>query len=471
MNKTIKRNVLLTAALTIMLCVSLIAGATFALFTSESKVNIAVTSGKVDVVATVDESSVWTKDLNDADYIEGEGNMYEATVNFGNDGLTITEMVPGDAIKFNIAVENRSDVTIKYRTIIACESDDGFFAGLKVTINGEEYIGETKVSNYEELNVGSEPIKVPVSIELTKDATNDCQGKTLKVSYKVEAIQGNAVVDEDTSDVFYIYNAADVMALSENGNNGKSIIEFLNDIDMFGKDFVTLETNVNGFTVLTEVRGNGHKITNLCAPLFDLYAREVTIKDLTIKDSNMTKNTAYRGDYGFGAFITDAGICEIEFDNCHVINCNIDGENSKAAAFVGYATRIISFNNCSVQGGSIKANGSVGGFVGHTTDYYDNQGIKHGGQTITNCSVSGVTITAVDEDWRIGTFIGTTQGTTNIINCTSQGNTLVMNDSENEGQTIANPNHELFGRIVNEGVTGHDDATLVINGVTYTAGA
>ena len=63
MNKTIKRNVLVSAILAIMLCVSLIAGATFALFTSESKVNIAVTSGKVSVVANIDETSVQTKQL------------------------------------------------------------------------------------------------------------------------------------------------------------------------------------------------------------------------------------------------------------------------------------------------------------------------------------------------------------------------------------------------------------------------
>ncbi len=51
---TTKTKVVVTALLAIVLCVSLIAGATFALFTSESSVNVAVSSGKVDVVATLD---------------------------------------------------------------------------------------------------------------------------------------------------------------------------------------------------------------------------------------------------------------------------------------------------------------------------------------------------------------------------------------------------------------------------------
>ncbi len=53
MNKKTKRNAVISAVLAVMLCVSLISGATFALFTSESDVNVAVASGKVKVTATV----------------------------------------------------------------------------------------------------------------------------------------------------------------------------------------------------------------------------------------------------------------------------------------------------------------------------------------------------------------------------------------------------------------------------------
>ena len=53
MKKLFKSKTFLGAVLSIALCVSLIAGATFAIFTSESKVNIAVNSGTVKVTATV----------------------------------------------------------------------------------------------------------------------------------------------------------------------------------------------------------------------------------------------------------------------------------------------------------------------------------------------------------------------------------------------------------------------------------
>ena len=47
-----KNKVLLTSMATIAMSTSLLVGGTYALFTSESEVDIAVTSGKVEVTAT-----------------------------------------------------------------------------------------------------------------------------------------------------------------------------------------------------------------------------------------------------------------------------------------------------------------------------------------------------------------------------------------------------------------------------------
>ena len=58
-----KKKLIITSILSMVMCVSLIIGATFALFTSEDNVNIAVTSGKVNVTAHIDENSVQTKQL------------------------------------------------------------------------------------------------------------------------------------------------------------------------------------------------------------------------------------------------------------------------------------------------------------------------------------------------------------------------------------------------------------------------
>lgn len=51
-----KKKILLSSVLTIALCFCLIAGSTYALFTSETEVNIAVTAGKVQISATINDT-------------------------------------------------------------------------------------------------------------------------------------------------------------------------------------------------------------------------------------------------------------------------------------------------------------------------------------------------------------------------------------------------------------------------------
>ena len=49
-----KTKILVPALLSIAACGAIVAGSTYALFTSEAKTNVAITSGKVDVIANVE---------------------------------------------------------------------------------------------------------------------------------------------------------------------------------------------------------------------------------------------------------------------------------------------------------------------------------------------------------------------------------------------------------------------------------
>ena len=194
-----KKNSIISSFVTIAMCASLVAGGTYALFTSESVVNIAVTSATVNVVASIDETSVATKKLYDTDYTQGADNMYEGVATFGEKGLTLEKFVPGDGIKFNIVVENKSTVSVKYRTIISCANDGGLFDGLKVNIGEDDnaYDGERHVTDWDMLAVGTGEMTVPVSIELPESVGNAYQTKTCTISYVVEAVQGNAYTGPD----------------------------------------------------------------------------------------------------------------------------------------------------------------------------------------------------------------------------------------------------------------------------------
>ena len=61
-----KKKVLLSSIVTIVLCLSLIAGSTFALFTSEKDLDVEVTAGNVTIDASINNFKLWsvTPDAN-----------------------------------------------------------------------------------------------------------------------------------------------------------------------------------------------------------------------------------------------------------------------------------------------------------------------------------------------------------------------------------------------------------------------
>ncbi len=217
-------SVLLSSFTAIALSASLIAGSTFALFTSESKIDIAVTSGKVDVTATIDETSLkaYTVDQTTGEKQEADGTAGEATfpitlgkATLGSEAeapdLTIDNFVPGNSIAFDIDVENKSSIAVKYQFGTAVQGEDGadalFYDALKLSLteDGEEValVGNgklfTRLSSWRffEPKAEGETIKLHVVIDFPIDfANNAAQGKTCSFNFTVSAVQANAATAE-----------------------------------------------------------------------------------------------------------------------------------------------------------------------------------------------------------------------------------------------------------------------------------
>lgn len=422
MTKTVKRNVVVSAILAIMLCVSLIAGATFALFTSESKVNIAVTSGKVSVLASIDETSVQTKQLN-SEYAQGANNMFEASASFDDNGLTLEKLVPGDAIKFNIVVKNESTVTVQYRTIISCESDNGLFAGLNVNVEDKEgYNGVTFVSDWAQLAVGVEDAIVPVSIELPEDADNEYQDKTCTVSYKVEAVQGNAQVENPEDGVIYIYSANDLMALSNFVAKEDTVIELCSDLNMQNQEIKSL---VAWYSDLTFI-GNGYTISNV----------------------RFERNSEYNngGAAGDSMFYTSTSstlnVSDLKFVNAKT-EAGTDGRYS--AIVDSYPQGAVTLSNVDVEGSAVVGTKSSGVLFGHmeSSVVVENCDVKNSTVTLASC-------TSEPDGHYAGKVVGTIGG----------GATLTMNDCSIENVTV---DGSLNAKNVGE-VYGRCLGKLVVNG-------
>lgn len=189
-----KKGILVGAIATIALCVSIVTGATFALFTSETKTNVVVKAGTVSVTATIKDEptathGVWSEE--DGAYIVTDG-LFAGTAQLDEkkQTLTLDNIVPTDKVSFTIAVQNDSTVPIKYRTIVACTKDDGLAGGLSVTIDEQKFT-TSAIGEWTQLAAKGEIADVNVTVELPFNASNDYQNKSCTLSYKVEAVQAN----------------------------------------------------------------------------------------------------------------------------------------------------------------------------------------------------------------------------------------------------------------------------------------
>ena len=225
-----KKKALLTAVLTIVLCFGLVAGGTFALFTSSYTTSIAVTSANVDVVATVDMSSLKTRSYNDTDWtpasIDNNGNAVGTFANLGTatlteaGELTILLMTPEDAVRFVVNVDNQSNVPVKYRVrmyservAIENEFDDNgnqlyykdLAPALEVTASIDGADPDSDLNAYVvptdgtvggtamiEVGAGEQIGDITITVKFPdRSDNNDYKNARANIYFVVEAVQGN----------------------------------------------------------------------------------------------------------------------------------------------------------------------------------------------------------------------------------------------------------------------------------------
>ena len=212
-----KKKIILSSIMTIALCLCIITGSTFALFTSGDEINIAVTAGKVALSAKITGMRVYTSfekpyvdieryvDETDPFVFENGGTAkYDVTEN----KLTLTNVTPGDAVDLVITMDNDSNVAIKYLVVCTITSKDTEYPlseVLKITVDGRAAsgTGETVNSGWIEWapSAGENTIDVSLTILLPASVGNDYQESTADISFAVYAVQGN-VTDANANEAF-----------------------------------------------------------------------------------------------------------------------------------------------------------------------------------------------------------------------------------------------------------------------------
>ena len=209
-----KKRILISSVLTIVLCFSLIVGSTFALFTSEDQFDITVTSAKVEIDATVGTLALYSAkanttitdfdNVNPADYdsiYRGDGATTfrnGGTAQEVNGVVEIVNMTPGDKVIIPVSVDNGSNVAIQYRYKLVVvnnpASDDGAYItnALIVTLGSETAVWNNGEYASEWATANGAIADVSLSIELPVTAGNEYQDISgVQFQVIVEAVQAN----------------------------------------------------------------------------------------------------------------------------------------------------------------------------------------------------------------------------------------------------------------------------------------
>ena len=470
-----KKKVLLTSIATIALCLCLIAGSTFALFTSQDEINIAVTSAKVKMTATISDLKRESVKADPNGIVVDEfGGRYKYetyTDAFANGGtaefdedknvLTLEKVTPGDRVSFNVKGTNDSNVMIRYRYIVECAGEELLMSGLNVTIDGVVYPAlDSYTSAWAPLQPGQNIDPELIVIELPVTAGNEYQEKETAIKITVEAVQGNADIGQNNVPVVEFLAGSNVTSASDLDSLQAAL-----DSAVEGENVIVLTDDVAGDIVATQkpgvettIYGNGKTFAGVLT--VDGKSGTYTTAGLTIKNLVFTADTVSADAcvrLGNGTNATRY-TCNVTLDGCTFDVPEVVGVKSYTGG-----DKNVSIINCTAtaRAHSLAQLKGVDGVLVENCTVNAVRGINlnNSNNVVINKSVFDVEKYAV----RFGESGNTIVETYAVTNCTltsdcAEGDAVIVLRA---GATDANLT--LTGTVLNGSIemTGHENVTII----------
>ncbi len=403
------KKVILSGILSLILCVSIITGGTLAIFTSESQTNIAINSGKVELVATLSDLTLYSPTTVTADGKIGDATNAAVGTSFGLGGtasitdssIVLTNMMPGDKVEFNVNFKNNSNVDVSYRTAISAINDTGLFAGLKVTVDGKDFAG-SDVTNWAKLPANTQPTPAQLHfvVELPVGAGNTYMDTAVELAVAVYAVQGNTeLTDFETANEIIINTPSDLAYFSQLVNGGNTFkdktVKLGADLDMTGIAYTPAGNVVSypGITFAGTFDGQGHTISNLVTSAYGAngFASAGLFGSVTgkVMNVNLDKATITSSHYAGGiiGYSSNETVGGVVISNCKVTNSTITSapellangsydNGDKVGGIAGYIANNDTIDGCTVENVTLQGYRDIGGIVGFAHGVVKNNTVK-----------------------------------------------------------------------------------------------
>lgn len=231
MTKSSKRTAIVMALITVALCAAVIAGATFALFSSSVTNDINVNTGDIAISSTVELTNAWsTSQGGEQDTAENSGSetslIFPATggsVSVGEDGrISISGMGLGDGATFSITLDMEYSINMKYSLVLKTNTADDFLRNnLQVTVadnpavslaDGSVYIIPwTNADSVTDSTPASAHVTASFSLSLPWSAIDSAPvgGSSISLALVTSGVQVNALAVSGSpsgSNEYYVTN-------------------------------------------------------------------------------------------------------------------------------------------------------------------------------------------------------------------------------------------------------------------------
>jgi len=475
------KKALLMSVLSMLVCITMLVGTTFAWFTdSVTSANNKIVAGnlKIDLELLDKETGVWNSIKTNKD------PLFEAS--------TIWE--PGHTEVKVLKVENEGSLALKWKATFSpsgalSELADVLDVYVKDGVQAypadrTDLDGWTKVGTVREFVEGIEASTngtltaqgtdkdeayLGLAVKMREDAGNDYQNKTVGAfdivilatqlnsesdsfnsAYDINAEYG-ASSNTGTPPTVYVSTAAELKAaLSPTISNNEAVVVLTSDVALAdGETWTPLDLVAYSNTVRNIViDGQGHTISGLNAPLLgNCYFgnTSIEIKNLTLSDCEIVDK--YYNGLGSGAFIAYADNSSyVILNNCHLEDSSVTSTAPKntfvgIGGLIGYSSSDLTITDCSVTNCTITgAYNSAGAIAGHVSAGHDT--------TITNAKVVGCTVKG-EKIEKSGYVVGTA----------NNGNTVITTNDACANNTVFDVINStaIYGRLVG--------GTLTVNGV------
>lgn len=388
-NRVSTKRALVLSLLSMLLCVSMLIGSTYAWFTDTATTAVnKIQAGTLDVALemSTDNGATWTK---------AEGK----TLNFMTaDNRAEILWEPGCTYALPLLrVVNKGNLSLKYEIVITgIDGDAELNEAIEWTLPAE------KTGN---LAAGATSDAIAISGHMKADAGNEYQGKSIDgiaitvyaTQYSYEKDSNNEKYDTEASFLYededgnVLIGTADELVyfaktLNVDGVNyaGKTV-KLTADIDLGGKKWNALVVkNVSyGFTF----DGNDKTVSNFVVAGernvgFFGTSTGCTIKNLTVKGATVTGINHVAAIAGDALCATIEGCKVYDSTITTLVKSNDDGD--KAGAIAGYlsAESTASVTNCVVENCTVRGYRDIGGLIG-----YANAAAVVTGNTVTKVTL------------------------------------------------------------------------------------